>query len=153
LVTHHALAPLGREEASRLLDTLVAGAEEGHLLRDRVLQRAGGVPFFLVSCAQGLQRDRPADRRDDVVPWTVAQGIRQRVAILPEATQQVLGVAAVVGRVASRARSEEHTSELQSQSNLVCRLLLEKKKMTLRPSLARLFLCVRRPMDPTGIHK
>src|SRR2546430_11848487 len=30
----------------------------------------------------------------------------------------------------SRARSEEHTSELQSQSNLVCRLLLEKKKAT-----------------------
>src|SRR2546427_3007744 len=27
-------------------------------------------------------------------------------------------------------RSEEHTSELQSQSNLVCRLLLEKKKMS-----------------------
>src|SRR2546430_11043946 len=27
-------------------------------------------------------------------------------------------------------RSEEHTSELQSQSNLVCRLLLEKKKAT-----------------------
>src|SRR2546430_10712478 len=34
-----------------------------------------------------------------------------------------------------RYRSEEHTSELQSQSNLVCRLLLEKKKMRdhLRP--------------------
>src|SRR2546430_2807798 len=29
-------------------------------------------------------------------------------------------------------RSEEHTSELQSQSNLVCRLLLEKKKNRLR---------------------
>src|SRR2546430_8794025 len=29
-------------------------------------------------------------------------------------------------------RSEEHTSELQSQSNLVCRLLLEKKKYTYR---------------------
>src|SRR2546430_7963188 len=29
---------------------------------------------------------------------------------------------------AARGRSEEHTSELQSQSNLVCRLLLEKKK-------------------------
>src|SRR2546430_12931951 len=28
------------------------------------------------------------------------------------------------------SRSEEHTSELQSQSNLVCRLLLEKKKNT-----------------------
>src|SRR2546430_4112126 len=30
---------------------------------------------------------------------------------------------------AARPRSEEHTSELQSQSNLVCRLLLEKKKV------------------------
>src|SRR2546430_12903749 len=29
----------------------------------------------------------------------------------------------------SDSRSEEHTSELQSQSNLVCRLLLEKKKI------------------------
>src|SRR2546430_13100972 len=34
-----------------------------------------------------------------------------------------------VGRL-RRQRSEEHTSELQSQSNLVCRLLLEKKKNT-----------------------
>src|SRR2546427_3706696 len=32
---------------------------------------------------------------------------------------------------AGAARSEEHTSELQSQSNLVCRLLLEKKKNTI----------------------
>src|SRR5690606_41752348 len=31
-------------------------------------------------------------------------------------------------RRAARARSEEHTSELQSRENLVCRLLLEKKK-------------------------
>src|SRR2546430_15510206 len=31
-------------------------------------------------------------------------------------------------RAAYQSRSEEHTSELQSQSNLVCRLLLEKKK-------------------------
>src|SRR2546430_4121979 len=40
-------------------------------------------------------------------------------------------------------RSEEHTSELQSQSNLVCRLLLEKKKSPsahrrTRPAKARL---------------
>src|SRR2546430_9147684 len=32
----------------------------------------------------------------------------------------------------SSIRSEEHTSELQSQSNLVCRLLLEKKKKTIQ---------------------
>src|SRR2546430_4959408 len=35
---------------------------------------------------------------------------------------------ALDGKQASARRSEEHTSELQSQSNLVCRLLLEKKK-------------------------
>src|SRR2546430_8773104 len=34
-------------------------------------------------------------------------------------------------------RSEEHTSELQSQSNLVCRLLLEKKKQRTCPVRAR----------------
>src|SRR3712207_8087729 len=32
-----------------------------------------------------------------------------------------------------RRRSEEHTSELQSRQYLVCRLLLEKKKKTIRP--------------------
>src|SRR2546427_3669617 len=37
-------------------------------------------------------------------------------------------LASVGGKVDSVERSEEHTSELQSQSNLVCRLLLEKKK-------------------------
>src|SRR2546430_1017689 len=35
---------------------------------------------------------------------------------------------ASVRRASPAPRSEEHTSELQSQSNLVCRLLLEKKK-------------------------
>src|SRR2546430_6088921 len=39
----------------------------------------------------------------------------------------VLGVESVP----VNGRSEEHTSELQSQSNLVCRLLLEKKKLNI----------------------
>src|SRR2546427_5480565 len=37
--------------------------------------------------------------------------------------------ARVTPRITRARRSEEHTSELQSQSNLVCRLLLEKKKL------------------------
>src|SRR2546430_12499474 len=40
-------------------------------------------------------------------------------------------------RLSRISRSEEHTSELQSQSNLVCRLLLEKKKTTTRYRLIR----------------
>src|SRR2546430_6656650 len=38
----------------------------------------------------------------------------------------------------SSLRSEEHTSELQSQSNLVCRLLLEKKKKLIHFTIADL---------------
>src|SRR5260370_33294245 len=45
-------------------------------------------------------------------------------------TQAALGLRAAVCHVL-KARSEEHTSELQSHLNLVCRLLLEKKKKTL----------------------
>src|SRR6266576_4549053 len=37
---------------------------------------------------------------------------------------------------AARPRSEEHTSELQSRRDLVCRLLLEKKKILIRTSVA-----------------
>src|SRR5215204_7138892 len=37
-------------------------------------------------------------------------------------------------RTCIRARSEEHTSELQSHSDLVCRLLLEKKKQKIKQS-------------------
>src|SRR5688572_32657873 len=49
------------------------------------------------------------------------------------AAPQVAGVVALMlqgnpGLNPNTVRSEEHTSELQSQSNLVCRLLLEKKK-------------------------
>src|SRR2546423_7118179 len=41
-----------------------------------------------------------------------------------------------------RERSEEHTSELQSQSNIVCRLLLEKKDCLLvNPAAPHLFAC------------
>src|SRR5690606_41698034 len=39
------------------------------------------------------------------------------------------------GDVADRLRSEEHTSELQSRENLVCRLLLEKKNQHSRPEI------------------
>src|SRR2546430_13174485 len=68
-----------------------------------------------------------------------------RVADEPSLGDQPVGgvdridVAAEIGERADpaehrvdRVRSEEHTSELQSQSNLVCRLLLEKKKKSQR---------------------
>src|SRR2546430_13564326 len=48
---------------------------------------------------------------------------RPMIAVLLAQTIAITG-----GTVYPVSRSEEHTSELQSQSNLVCRLLLEKKK-------------------------
>src|SRR2546430_13555468 len=50
--------------------------------------------------------------------------------------------AALPGLSAFGRRSEEHTSELQSQSNLVCRLLLEKKKKTKNHSSHQLYDCL-----------
>src|SRR2546427_5852580 len=44
----------------------------------------------------------------------------------------------------SGQRSEEHTSELQSQSNLVCRLLLEKKKKEYKTIICRQHHVLRR---------
>src|SRR2546430_7343550 len=44
------------------------------------------------------------------------------------------------GRRGREGRSEEHTSELQSQSNLVCRLLLEKKKEKYKACCSRINL-------------
>src|SRR2546430_12350331 len=49
-----------------------------------------------------------------------------RSALRPPTTSAATGTSGTP--TGARRRSEEHTSELQSQSNLVCRLLLEKKK-------------------------
>src|SRR2546430_11825482 len=51
-----------------------------------------------------------------------------QVVVGERAPVVVAAVAVRVERPLVPRRSEEHTSELQSQSNLVCRLLLEKKK-------------------------
>src|SRR5688572_31990332 len=59
----------------------------------------------------------------------VGRGQQQRVV---EGAGEQRGIDAEIDAVLLEPdrRSEEHTSELQSQSNLVCRLLLEKKKKT-----------------------
>src|SRR2546427_7443916 len=50
------------------------------------------------------------------------------VHVLEEIHLDLLEAVALTRLAPPALRSEEHTSELQSQSNLVCRLLLEKKK-------------------------
>src|SRR2546427_6932516 len=64
--------------------------------------------------------------------------LRQADDRLPDVWAYFLGFGREVADQAQGLGSEEHTSELQSQSNLVCRLLLEKKQ---RP-VARLIPCL-----------
>src|SRR2546427_4784344 len=56
--------------------------------------------------------------------WTVSAYANEASDLL------VQSVDPADGQLVFNNRSEEHTSELQSQSNLVCRLLLEKKKQS-----------------------
>src|SRR2546427_1373539 len=66
-------------------------------------------------------------------------------------------IRATVPQVCGRClepRSEEHTSELQSQSNLVCRLLLEKKKKKKKNQIVgytRRYTCSIVPRTPTHV--
>src|SRR5688572_9629746 len=56
------------------------------------------------------------------------EDLQQVAAALEKAGKHDLALEVMGEMSAADPRSEEHTSELQSQSNLVCRLLLEKKK-------------------------
>ncbi|HEU0026640.1 MAG TPA: hypothetical protein VFQ25_05945 [Ktedonobacterales bacterium] len=98
LVRRHQMGPLAGADATALLeDLLVDVTDADHSLVEGVVRRAGGTPFFLVSYAQALQQGCV-----DEVPWDLAQGVRHRAAVLPEAARLVLGAAAVVGRRAPR---------------------------------------------------
>jgi tetratricopeptide (TPR) repeat protein/transcriptional regulator with XRE-family HTH domain len=95
------LGPLSPDEASGLLQGLLEGqANADASLREHLLRRTGGLPYFLVSCAQALREDALKGRAAEALPWNVAQSIRQRIGALPPAAQELLCVAAVVGREA-----------------------------------------------------
>src|SRR5690606_41632432 len=71
-----------------------------------------------------------------LVPLTLGEAVRSRRDLVAyalaererEAERRVAVERARMAREVHDLRSEEHTSELQSRENLVCRLLLEKKK-------------------------
>ena len=101
-IVHHRLARLMPDETRELLDMLLEGQEASRVAaRERIARRTEGLPLFAVSFARDVQVGTLAPGGEEAVPWDVTQGIRQRVAALPAATQDVLGVAAAVGRVVS----------------------------------------------------
>jgi tetratricopeptide (TPR) repeat protein/transcriptional regulator with XRE-family HTH domain len=94
LVHRQLLPPLAPAAVRQLLDALlVGGSDDRAALAARIAQRTGGVPFFVISCAQ--EQDPTTAAGTESMPWSVAQGILQRVAALPALAQEVLGAAAV----------------------------------------------------------
>src|SRR5688572_32330753 len=72
--------------------------------------------------------------RSTLFPYTTLFRSVDAITELPEVVRITAGRPR--RRRSGPPRSEEHTSELQSQSNLVCRLLLEKKKRGVDPDLS-----------------
>src|SRR2546430_1582865 len=132
---------LAREPATDAYDGALIDA--GIALADRIHVRDGTLAVDLPSAAEQILRTDQFDTiyylvRDPsgkliagdagIPPPPVAQR-PQDGSVFYDATYRDTKVRAAA-LLAPCGRSEEHTSELQSQSNLVCRLLLEKKKET-----------------------
>src|SRR2546430_3450512 len=84
-----------------------------------------------VGAKEGVHALLVARQDHDQIVALVLHDLQQDLDGLLSVVALVLGPVEVV-RLIDEERSEEHTSELQSQSNLVCRLLLEKKKRIAR---------------------
>src|SRR5688572_31549163 len=98
------LSPLGHQQANALADRLEEGAR--------------ALAIFATRLTDAVWQMRvPHDGR------SVGVIVHHVASVYPLEIQLAQTVAS-----GAPVRSEEHTSELQSQSNLVCRLLLEKKK-------------------------
>src|SRR5690606_29535405 len=81
---------------------------------------------------EGLEALMRESERVDRFGFTETELERAKMQMLREAERQFdnrasRGSASYAGEYVDAVRSEEHTSELQSRENLVCRLLLEKK--------------------------
>src|SRR2546427_1373898 len=111
-------APLA-DEAHEILPTAGRPREEHRDEAVGILEQHAGRVLDLVAVMPQPPRPRAHSARQ---PGDVESLVYEMRAVVDEHAAPALDVAGLP------RRSEEHTSELQSQSNLVCRLLLEKKK-------------------------
>jgi transcriptional regulator with XRE-family HTH domain/tetratricopeptide (TPR) repeat protein len=98
LAARHLVGQLAAAESAILLEGLLEADDVAIALRKQVLPRTGGVPFFIISCAQQWRLGTVDADKAVAVPWDITHSVRQRVATLPEGTGEVLGIAALMGR-------------------------------------------------------
>src|SRR3989475_13241849 len=91
--------------------------------------KPGAMSFAIQGAARIPKRQTPVRTVRSVVKAALASSQASRlVRLVRYSLKTGMKAADIEPSAKSSRRSEEHTSELQSQSNLVCRLLLEKKK-------------------------
>src|SRR5436309_4553692 len=129
-------AQTGRKDAAA--EYIAGGTDMVQLLQEdvrrpeRVVSLAGLLDNRIEAGPHGLRLGAAATMTEVAAhPAVVEQFPVISEALLNSASPQVRNQATMGGNLLQRTRcprSEEHTSELQSRENLVCRLLLEKKK-------------------------
>src|SRR2546430_8644190 len=106
--------------------------EDNEMNRDMLSRRLQRKGYSVVTAHDGQQGHSLAcSEMPDLILMDISLPVMggwevTRLLKTNEATRNIPIIASSL--VSLKERSEEHTSELQSQSNLVCRLLLEKKK-------------------------
>jgi class 3 adenylate cyclase/tetratricopeptide (TPR) repeat protein len=90
------LAPLGKNEMFKLIDSLAPDIAENSDLADRVVTRSGGVPFILEQILRTMSRQsEPFDER--VLPTNVASIVLARLNRLSPRAKQLAQIASVLG--------------------------------------------------------
>src|SRR5256886_3077020 len=108
------IIPAGEMRDRETAELALKASETGHLVLSTLhTVNAGQAINRIVGMFDQDEEKQTRQRLADTIRWVVGQRLVPKIG---------------GGRWAVHDRSEEHTSELQSQSNLVCRLLLEKKK-------------------------
>lgn len=95
--------PLADHDAEALIAHIFDGSDRVDAgLIAQVVQRVGGVPFFLVSYARSLQEEGGDAIARSGVPWDLRQSLQRRLLALPETGRALVAAAAIVGRVTPR---------------------------------------------------
>lgn len=109
LIVRTTLGPLTDQSAAQLVDYTLgtlpspAPADRTQII-ERLVKRAGGLPFFLTSLANEFRRSAleggvgDASRAGERIPNDITEMVHQRIAALPPAAGELLALAAVFGR-------------------------------------------------------
>ena len=116
----HTLEPLTREHAAEMLDTLTAGRAIHPAVRESILERAGGNPFFIEELVRllldkgGLPSAEGSDAAN-AVPGTVQALVSARLDALPPDAKRVAQTAAVIGEEFWRGALETLEPDLRQE--------------------------------------